>query len=82
MGSKFRPPTFGPYPPTIKSKISENIGPIFFGSKIPSEYAHRRSGKIYRVEKIKTHGGSIRVYIKKDKKNLKIEKSVKQMIEH
>ena len=38
--------------------------------------------KIYRVEKIKTHGGSIRVYIKKDKKNLKIEKSVKQMIEH
>ena len=38
--------------------------------------------KIYRVEKIKTHGGSIRVYIKKDNKNLKIEKSVKQMIEH
>ena len=38
--------------------------------------------KIYRVEKIKTHGGSIRVYIKKDNENLKIEKSVKQMIEH
>ena len=35
--------------------------------------------KIYKVEKIKTHGGSIRVYIKKDK-NLKIEKSVKDLI--
>ena len=35
--------------------------------------------KIYRVEKIKTHGGSIRVYIKKDK-NTKIEKSVKDLI--
>ena len=36
-------------------------------------------GKIFRSEKINTHGGSIRVYIKKDKKT-KIEKSVKQML--
>ena len=34
---------------------------------------------IFRSEKIDTHGGSIRVYIKKDKKT-KIEKSVKQML--
>jgi hypothetical protein len=35
--------------------------------------------KIFKVEKIKTHGGSIRVYIKKGKK-VKIEKSVKELI--
>ena len=35
--------------------------------------------KIFRSEKINTHGGSIRVYIKKDKK-VKIEKSVKKML--
>ena len=35
--------------------------------------------KIYKVEKIDTHGGSIRVYIKKNKK-IKIEKSVKQLL--
>ena len=35
--------------------------------------------KIFRSEKIDTHGGSIRIYIKKDKKT-KIEKSVKQML--
>ncbi|MDA9084592.1 NAD-dependent epimerase/dehydratase family protein [Candidatus Pelagibacter sp.] len=35
--------------------------------------------KIFKVEKINTHGGSIRVYIKKDK-NIKIEKSVKEII--
>ena len=35
--------------------------------------------KIYRSEKIDTHGGSIRVYIKKDKK-VKIEQSVKKML--
>ncbi len=34
---------------------------------------------IFRSEKIETHGGSIRVYIKKDKKT-KIEKSVKLML--
>ena len=36
--------------------------------------------KIFRSEKIDTHGGSIRIYIKKDKK-VKIEKSVKKMLE-
>ena len=35
--------------------------------------------KIYRSERIDTHGGSIRVYIKKDKK-VKIEKSVNKML--
>ncbi len=35
--------------------------------------------KIYKSEKIDTHGGSIRVYLKKDKK-VKIDKSVKQML--
>ena len=35
--------------------------------------------KIYRSEKVNTHGGSIRVYIKKDK-NIKIEQSVKKML--
>ncbi len=34
---------------------------------------------IFKAEKIDTHGGSIRVYIKKNK-NFKIEKSVKQML--
>ena len=36
-------------------------------------------GTIYRVEKISTHGGSIRAYIKKGKK-IKIENSVKESI--
>ena len=36
--------------------------------------------KIYRVEKINTHGGSIRVYLKKGKK-IKIENSVKELIQ-
>jgi nucleoside-diphosphate-sugar epimerase len=35
--------------------------------------------KIFRSEKINTHGGSIRIYIKKDKK-VKIESSVKKML--
>ena len=35
--------------------------------------------KIFRSEKIDTHGGSIRVYIKKDKK-IKVEESVKKML--
>ena len=34
---------------------------------------------IFRAEKIKTHGGSIRIYLKKDK-NVKIEKSVKTLL--
>ena len=36
--------------------------------------------KIYRSEKINTHGGSIRIYIKKNNKT-KIEKSVKKMLQ-
>ena len=35
--------------------------------------------KIFRSEKVDTHGGSIRVYIKKDKK-IKIEQSVKKIL--
>ena len=35
--------------------------------------------KIIKVERVNTHGGSLRVYIKKDKK-AKIENSVKQML--
>ena len=35
--------------------------------------------KIYRSEKVDTHGGSIRVYVKKDPK-VKIENSVKKML--
>jgi oxalate decarboxylase/phosphoglucose isomerase-like protein (cupin superfamily) len=35
--------------------------------------------KLFKAEKIDTHGGSIRIYIKKDK-NVKIEKSVKKLI--
>ena len=37
--------------------------------------------KIFRAEKIETHGGSIRIYIKRDIKNIKIEKSVKDIIQ-
>ena len=37
------------------------------------------NAKIFRVEKIDTHGGSIRIYIKKDKKT-KVESSVKKLI--
>ena len=35
--------------------------------------------KIFRSEMINTHGGSLRIYIKKDKK-VKIENSVKNML--
>ncbi|MDA8764416.1 NAD-dependent epimerase/dehydratase family protein [Candidatus Pelagibacter bacterium] len=36
-------------------------------------------GKIYRAEKIDTHGGSLRIYVKKGKK-VKIDSSVKKML--
>ena len=37
--------------------------------------------KIFKVEKIQTHGGSLkRVYIKKDNKKLKVEQSVKSFL--
>ena len=35
--------------------------------------------KIYRCEKVDTHGGSLRIYVKKDK-NTQVETSVKKMI--
>jgi len=37
------------------------------------------SAKIYKAEKINTHGGSIRVYVK-NKKNIKVGKSVKDLL--
>ncbi len=36
--------------------------------------------KIFKVEKIITHGGSIRIFISKDK-NIKIEKNIKELLE-
>jgi len=42
-------------------------------------FFNQYDAKIYKVERIKTHGGSIRVYIKKDKK-IKIDNSVKELI--
>ena len=42
-------------------------------------FFNQYDAKIYRAERINTHGGSIRVYIKKDKK-IKIENSVKKLI--
>ncbi len=42
-------------------------------------FFNRFEGKIFRSERVNTHGGSLRVYIKKDKK-VKIEKSVKLML--
>ena len=35
--------------------------------------------RIFKSEKIDTHGGSIRIYIKKDK-SIKIDNSVKKML--
>ena len=37
------------------------------------------SAKIYKAEKIDTHGGSIRIYVKKDHK-IKIDKSIKKLL--
>ena len=42
-------------------------------------FFNQYSSTIYKVERINTHGGSIRVYIKKGKK-IKIENSVKELI--
>ena len=42
-------------------------------------FFNQLNARIFRSEKVNTHGGSIRVYIKKDKK-VKIEKSVKKML--
>ena len=42
-------------------------------------FFNQYDAKIYKVERINTHGGSIRVYIKKDNK-IKIENSVKELI--
>ena len=42
-------------------------------------FFNKLQAKIFRSEKIDTHGGSIRVYIKKDKK-IKVEESVKKML--
>ena len=42
-------------------------------------FFNQLDAKIFRSEKINTHGGSLRVYIKKDKK-VKIENSVKKML--
>ncbi len=42
-------------------------------------FFNKFQGKIFRSEKVDTHGGSLRIYIKKDKK-VKIESSVKNML--
>ena len=44
-----------------------------------TNFFDKLDAKIYRAEKIDTHGGSIRVYVKKDKKT-KIEFSVKKIL--
>ena len=45
----------------------------------PKNFFKRFDCTIFRSEKVDTHGGSIRIYIKKDKKT-KIEKSVREML--
>ena len=44
-----------------------------------TNFFKKQSAIVYRAEKINTHGGSIRVYIKKGNK-IKIENSVKELI--
>ncbi len=44
-----------------------------------TNFFNQFDGKIFRCERVDTHGGSLRVYIKKDK-NVKIESSVKKML--
>jgi len=43
-------------------------------------FFNQLSSSIYRVERINTHGGSLRIYIKKGRK-IKTEKSVKNLIQ-
>ena len=43
-------------------------------------FFNQYNATIYRAEKIKTHGGSIRIYIKKNEK-IKIENSVKNLVQ-
>ena len=42
-------------------------------------FFNKFKGKIFRSEKVDTHGGSLRIYIKKNK-GVKVEQSVKQML--
>ena len=42
-------------------------------------FFNRFDAKIFRAEKIDTHGGSLRIYVKKDKKT-KIESSIKKIL--
>ena len=42
-------------------------------------FFNKLGGKIFRAEKINTHGGSLRIYVKKYNK-IKIEKSVKELL--
>ena len=44
-----------------------------------NNFFNRLNAKIYRSERIDTHGGSIRIYVSKDK-NKKVEKSVTKLI--
>ncbi len=44
-----------------------------------NNFFNRLNAKIYRSEKIDTHGGSLRVYVSKDK-NKKVEKNVAKLI--
>ena len=43
-------------------------------------FFNRLNAKIFRSEKIETHGGSIRIFVSKDK-NKKVEKNVKKILE-
>ena len=43
-------------------------------------FFNKLEAKIYRSEKIETHGGSLRIYVSKDK-NKKVEKNVKKLLE-